>query len=373
MKILITGGAGFIGKWLVRSLPSDAEIVIVDSIDPQVHRSSSTFSEALQTRAHCIQADINDKAAYAEAAEGTDVIVHLASQTGTGQSMYEIARYTQQNIEGTAKLLEVVSGLQTKPKRIVLTSSRAIYGDGVAIDSDGNLHNTSRKVEDLQAGNWEVYSANQEQLSVLPMHEAHTPQPTSVYGLTKLWQEQLVENYCSNQEIDYAIFRLQNVYGPEQELRNPYTGIIGIFTSLIMQKGAVELFEDGQMTRDFVYVQDVAQALINSIYFDGTLATVLNVGSGIATTLETLVQEISAAAKKHVDVTYSGRFRVGDIRHAVADMTAYDNIFKRQSTSLRDGLTAYLAWYASQKPLSDEALSASFKEMEDKKLLLNSQ
>lgn len=373
MKILITGGAGFIGKWLVRSLPNDVEIVIVDSIDPQVHRTSLNFSEALQARAQCIQADINDKLAYAEAAEGSDVIVHLASQTGTGQSMYEIARYTQQNIEGTAKLLEVVSGLKKKPKRIILTSSRAVYGDGVAIDSTGQFYNTSRKVEDLQAGKWEVYSSNQEQLSVLPMHESHTPQPTSVYGLTKLWQEQLLENYCKNQEIDYAIFRLQNVYGPEQELRNPYTGIIGIFTSLIMQKGAVELFEDGQMTRDFVYVQDVAQALINSIYFDGALASILNVGSGIATTLETLVQEISAVAKKDVDVSYSGRFRVGDIRHAVADMTAYDNIFQRQTTSLREGVTAYLSWYASQKPLSDESLSASFKEMEDKKLLLNSQ
>lgn len=373
MKVLITGGAGFIGKWLVRSLPADAEIVIVDSIDPQVHRSSTDFADSLLSRAHCIKADIHDQQAYAKAAEGTDVVVHLASQTGTGQSMYEIARYTQQNVEGTAKLLEVVSGLEKKPQRIVLTSSRAVYGDGVAIDSAGSFHNTSRTVEDLQAGKWEVYDQTGEQLSVLPMHEAHTPQPTSVYGLTKLWQEQLIENYCKNQEIDYAIFRLQNVYGPEQELRNPYTGIIGIFTSLIMQKGAVELFEDGQMTRDFVYVQDVAQALISSIYFDGMLAQVLNVGSGVATPLETLVKAISAAAQKPVDVTYSGRFRVGDIRHAVADMTAYDRIFARQSTSLTEGLKAYLDWYASQKPLSDEALSASFKEMEEKKLLLNSQ
>jgi dTDP-L-rhamnose 4-epimerase len=372
MKVLITGGAGFIGKWLVRTLPSDAEIVIVDSIDPQVHRSSSDFSEELKSRAHCIKADINDRQAYAADAEGTDVVVHLASQTGTGQSMYEISRYAQQNVEGTATLLEVISSLSQKPKRIVLTSSRAVYGDGVAADTSGDLHNTSRSLENLQAGKWEVYNHSGEALTVLPMHESHIPHPTSVYGLTKLWQEQLIENYCKTQDIDYAIFRLQNVYGPEQELRNPYTGIIGIFTSLIMQKGAVELFEDGQMTRDFVYVRDVAQALINSIHFQGRLAKVLNVGSGVATSLESLVHTISAVAQKPVEVTYSGRFRVGDIRHAVADMNAYDRTFKWLPTSLDEGIKSYLDWYASQKPLSDEALSASFKEMEKEKLLLNS-
>ena len=372
MKILITGGAGFIGKWLVRSLPTDAEIVIVDSLDPQVHRSLSDFPAELKTRAHCIHADIHDKQAYVQAAEGIDVVVHLASQTGTGQSMYEIARYTRQNIEGTGKLLEVLSSLQKKPKRIVLTSSRAVYGDGVALDSAGNLHSTNRRVEDLHSGKWEVYDHSGQPLSMLPMNESHIPNPTSVYGLTKLWQEQLIENYCKNQEIDYSIFRLQNVYGPEQELRNPYTGIIGIFTSLIIQKGVVELFEDGQMTRDFVYVKDVAQILVNSIYFEGILAQVLNVGSGIATPLETLVQAISSAIEKPVEIYYSGRFRVGDIRHAVADMRACDSIFKRQSTSLDDGLKAYLDWYGSQEPLSDESLSASFKEMEEKQLLLKS-
>jgi dTDP-L-rhamnose 4-epimerase len=372
VKVLITGGAGFIGKWLVRTLSPDVEIVIVDSIDPQVHCSSSDFSPELKARAYCIKADIHDQEAYAQAIEGTDVVVHLASQTGTGQSMYEIARYTQQNIEGTAKLLEVISGLTQKPQRIVLSSSRAVYGDGVATDQGGIFHNTSRCVEDLQAGRWEVYRQG-EQLTVLPMNEAHHPQPTSIYGLTKLWQEQLIENYCKNQDIDYAIFRLQNVYGPEQELQNPYTGIIGIFTSLIMQKGKVELFEDGQMTRDFVYVQDVADALINSIYFQGRLAQVMNVGSGVETTLDSLVKTISAVAQKPVDITYSGRFRVGDIRYAVADMAAYDRCFERQSTSLENGLKAYLEWYVSQKPLSNEALSASFKEMEEKKILFTSQ
>lgn len=373
MKILITGGAGFIGKWLVRTLPSDSEIVIIDSIDPQVHRDSLDFSDELKERAHCIKADVHDQEAYAAAAEGSDAVVHLASQTGTGQSMYEISRYTQQNLEGTAKLLEVISGLAHKPQRLVLTSSRAVYGDGVAMDCEGNEFHPSRRVEDLQSGRWEIYSDSGKELTVLPMVETHTPKPTSVYGLTKLWQEQLVEHYCVNQGIDYAIFRLQNVYGPEQELRNPYTGIIGIFTSLITQTGAVELFEDGQMTRDFVYVRDVAQALVDSIYFKGKLSKVLNVGSGIATTLEDLVHAISTAAQRTVDVKYSGRFRMGDIRHAVADMAAYDSVFERHSTSLSEGLEAYLDWYDSRKPLSSETLSASFREMEEKDLLLNSQ
>jgi dTDP-L-rhamnose 4-epimerase len=373
MKILITGGAGFIGKGLVRSLPADAEIVIVDSIDPQVHKTRAEFPEELLARATCIKADVLQQEAYQEAIEGTDVVVHLASQTGTGQSMYEMSRYVQQNVEGTTRLLEVLSQLQQKPQRIILTSSRAVYGEGAFTDGTSIVY-TTRRVEDLQAGKWGVYDVDGRELQSLAMREDFLPQPSSIYGMTKLWQEQLIENYARTNQIDYAIFRLQNVYGPEQELHNPYTGIIGIFTSLITQKGEVELFEDGAMTRDFVFVNDVALALTRAIYYNGFLSQIFNVGSGEATSLVELVKLIAATTNRGLKISYSGRFRVGDIRHAVADMSRYLATFQDwQPTSLADGLTKYLSWYVQQDPLSSRSLMDSLKEMEEKKLLLGSQ
>jgi dTDP-L-rhamnose 4-epimerase len=373
MKVFITGGAGFIGKWLVRSLPIDAEVVILDSLDEQVHKTQTNFAKELIKRAVCIKADIRDQNAYAEAMEGTDIVVHLASQTGTGQSMYEISKYIQHNLDGTAKLLEVINGLKQKPRRIVLTSSRAVYGEGAFIDGSTIKYGKGRRLEDLQAGKWENYNEQEQELSPLPMKENHLTNPTSIYGLTKLWQEQLIENYAKNQNIDHVIFRLQNVYGPEQELHNPYTGIIGIFTSLITQKGEVELFEDGEVTRDFVYVKDVAEAIIKGMYYEQNLSQVINVGSGKATSLKELVNTIATISKKTLNIKYSGRFRIGDVRHALADMTQYKIIFgEGQTTSLEAGISNYLEWYLEQKPLSEETLSASLKEMESQKLLLES-
>jgi dTDP-L-rhamnose 4-epimerase len=373
VKVLITGGAGFIGKWLVRRLPSNVEIVIVDSLDPQVHRTQTDFSQELQERATCLKADIRDPSSYLVLLEGADVIVHLASQTGTGQSMYEISRYVQHNVDGTAKLLEAISTLQHKPKRIILASSRAVYGDGAFVSGSDIHYSRGRRLEDLTAGKWEVYDDQGNELLPLPMREHDLTNPTSIYGLTKLWQEQLIENYAKNQGIDYALFRLQNVYGPEQELHNPYTGIVGIFTSLIMETGQIELFEDGKMTRDFVYVQDVADAIVKSIYHPENISQIINVGSGEATTLEVLVNEIASAAQKQVSIRYSGRFRVGDIRHAVADVSRYKCLFKEDNfTPLQEGMQQYLSWYAQQNPLSSELLSSSFKEMESNNLLLRS-
>lgn len=373
MKVFITGGAGFIGKWLVRSLPFDCEIVLLDSIDEQVHASIDDFSEDLKSRALCIKADIRDQVAYTQALEGSDVVVHLASQTGTGQSMYEICKYIQHNVDGTASLLEAISGLKQKPRRIVLTSSRAVYGEGAFFDGHKVIYGRKRKLDDLQSGRWETYGEDGQEISTLPMKEDQLLQPTSIYGLTKQWQEDLIKIYAQSQPIDYAILRLQNVYGPGQELQNPYTGIIGIFTSLISKRGKVELFEDGKMTRDFVYVRDVATALVEAIYCQQKLYKTINVGSGKPTSLNKLVKVIGEASNRSVEIQYSGRFRVGDIRHAVADMRLYNEIFGSWNpTSLEVGIRHYLEWYQDQEPLPEDILSASFKEMENQKMLLQS-
>ncbi|MBE9141526.1 NAD-dependent epimerase/dehydratase family protein [Nodosilinea sp. LEGE 07088] len=374
MKFLITGGAGFIGKWVVEKLPSDAEIVIVDSLDAQVHGSSIDFEPELKSRAKCIKADIQNIELYTDLIEGTDVVIHLASQTGTGQSMYEMSRYIQQNVNGTAKLLELVSKLKRKPHRMILSSSRAVYGDGAYTDGQKILYSCKRRLEDLQNGVWEVCNDQNNILKSLPMHEDHLTNPTSVYGLTKLWQEQLMQNYCESQSIDLVSLRFQNVYGPKQELSNPYTGIIGIFTNAIAQGNSLELFEDGLVTRDFVFVGDVADAVVECALYQAPLSSTINVGMGQAVTLIDVVETISEIVGKPANYTISGRFRVGDVRHAIADMSHYEALLGSWSpTSLKDGLVQYLEWYLDQKPVSHETLQASFQEMERTGLLLSKQ
>ena len=374
MKILVTGGAGFIGKWLIEKLPAEAEVVVVDSLDEQVHRSTTDFAPELLARAKCIKADVQDIGAHQAAIEGTDIVIHLASQTGTGQSMYEMGRYVQQNVNGTAKLLELISRLEHKPRRLVLSSSRAVYGDGAYTDGQQIYYSRGRRVEDLQRGIWEVLDDQGVPLQSLPMHESHLTKPTSVYGLTKLWQEQLMQNYCTSQNLDLVTLRFQNVYGPKQELGNPYTGIIGIFTNAIAQGNPLELFEDGRVTRDFVFVGDVAEAVVNCALHEAPLSATLNIGTGEATTLIEVVETIAELVGNPANYTISGRFRVGDVRHAIADMSEYRAILGEWSpTSLKAGLAQYLNWYLEQTPLSYESLQNSLKEMEKAGLLLAKQ
>lgn len=372
MKILITGGAGFIGKCLVDKLPEKAELILVDSLDPQVHRSSRDFAPHLQERAKCIQADVQNIELHKDVLEGIDVAIHLASQTGTGQSMYQISRYVQQNANGTAKLLELISQLEHKPRRIILSSSRAVYGDGAYTDGRATYYPKGRRLEDLQNGLWEICNDRGEPITALPMHESHLTKPTSVYGLTKLWQEQLLQNYCQSQKIELVTLRFQNVYGPRQELGNPYTGIIGIFTNAIVQGNTLEIFEDGQMTRDFVFVEDVVEVVIKCVMQEQPLAATMNIGTGKGVTLLELVETIAELVERRVNYRISGRFRVGDIRHAVADMSHYKSLLGEWSpTSLKAGLTQYLEWYLEQEPLCQTTLQQSFKEMEKTGLLLS--
>lgn len=369
MKVFITGGAGFIGKWLVRKLPGTIDIVLVDSLEKQVHAVVQDFSTFLKNRATCIKADIRNPEAYKSALKGSDIVVHLASLTGTGQSMYEISRYVQYNIDGTAKLLDAIKELKCKPRRIILASSRAVYGEGAYRNKRGIYYPLNRKFQDLKNGKWEIYKGKQK-LQPEQMQEDHLSNPVSFYGLTKFCQEQLLQYYAKLDKIDYVILRLQNVYGPEQDLQNPYTGILGIFTNSIFNQQEVELFEDGNMTRDFVYIEDVVEVIIKSIHYQNTLQSIINVGSGNAIKLKELVFCIAQLAEKNPMIKLAGRFRTGDIRNAVANMKGYEKIFgKWQPQSLVEGLKKYLEWYLLQDPPSPEKLKSSLKEMEQKGLL----
>lgn len=374
MKILITGGAGFIGKWLIEKIPSNHEIIIVDSLDGQVHKESQDFSPELKARAICIKADVQSIETHEEVLQGIDIVIHLAAQTGTGQSMYEISKYVQHNANGTAKLLEFVSKLKHKPQRIILSSSRAVYGDGAYTDGHKIHYPRRRSIENLQKGIWDVVGSQGEKLKSLPMREDQLTKPTSVYGWTKLWQEQLLQNYCESHNIDLVTLRFQNVYGPKQELGNPYTGIIGIFANAIAQENSLELFEDGLATRDFVFVEDVADVVVKCALYKRPISSIINVGTGQAVTLIDVVETIANLLNKPAIYKISGRFRVGDVRHAIADMSRYKTMFGEwMPTSLKAGLLQYLKWYLLQEPLNESVLQESFQQMERTGLLMSKQ
>lgn len=374
VKILITGGAGFIGKWLIEKIPSNHEIIIVDSLDGQVHKESQDFSPELKARAICIKADVQSIETHEEVLQGIDIVIHLAAQTGTGQSMYEISKYVQHNANGTAKLLEFVSKLKHKPQRIILSSSRAVYGDGAYTDGHKIHYPRRRSIENLQKGIWDVVGSQGEKLKSLPMREDQLTKPTSVYGWTKLWQEQLLQNYCESHNIDLVTLRFQNVYGPKQELGNPYTGIIGIFANAIAQENSLELFEDGLATRDFVFVEDVADVVVKCALYKRPISSIINVGTGQAVTLIDVVETIANLLNKPAIYKISGRFRVGDVRHAIADMSRYKTMFGEwMPTSLKAGLLQYLKWYLLQEPLNESVLQESFQQMERTGLLMSKQ
>jgi dTDP-L-rhamnose 4-epimerase len=363
MKILVTGGAGFIGRWLLRHLSPTVDVVVVDLLEPQVHGPGAEFPVEVRARAECICADVQDVGKWSAAATGCDVVVHLASQTGTGQSMYQEARYIEHNVEGTKRLCEGLATLPALPRSLILASSRAVYGEGAFLQERQVVFPGPRDAEALAAGRWELENHDRTPLQPTPTPEHAPLQPSSVYGITKVRQEQIIADFSRVHGLRHVTLRLQNVYGPWQQLSNPYTGIIGTFANGILRDGRVELFEDGLMTRDFVSVKDVVATIVTSMADTRPDSLTLNVGTGQPLTLRDTVALMSTAIGRHVDIACRGRYRLGDVRHACADMTAYSRAFGAwKPIALAEGLADYVEWFREQ-PATATLLSGSLAEL----------
>ena len=375
MNILITGGAGFIGSNLaLRLIEEGHTVTVLDNLSPQIHgnepEQTSALYASIRGRVRFIRGSVCDESAWSQCLPGQDAIVHLAAETGTGQSMYEIRRYTDVNVGGTALMLDWLAREQHQVKRVVVASSRAIYGEGKYVDDDGNvLYPESRRTEDMQAGQFEpLCPRTGRPLKLVPTDEESKIHPSSVYGITKQNQEQMVMTVCTSLGIEGVALRYQNVYGPGQSLKNPYTGILSIFSTRALNGNAIQIFEDGRESRDFVFIDDIVDATCLALTRPGAANRVFGIGSGVATDVLTVANTLVAAYGAKVPVTVTGAFRVGDIRHNVADLSrARELLGFKPKIDFQTGIGRFTQWVLAQE-IEEDNYERSIREMQEKGL-----
>lgn len=371
MNVLITGGAGFIGSHLARRLLREGcEVSVMDNFNPQVHGSSPDFSPFAGVEVlHC---DVRDRKSFSTALRGKDAVVHLAAETGTGQSMCEVERYEAVNIRGTAILFDcIVNDPSSTVSKVVVASSRAVYGEGrYFCEQDGFVYPRYRLPADLEAGLFEPRCPVCSRPAVRSATDETAPfQPSSFYGLTKQVQEQMTLLFGRSLGISAFALRYQNVYGPGQSLRNPYTGILAIFSNLARAGRTINIFEDGLESRDFVYIDDVVEATWQCVSPFARGIDVFNVGGGCATTVLAVARAIVEYFQSSSSIVVSGEFRVGDIRHNLACLEKIRTALGFEPRwSFRDGLNRFLSWADSQ-PAENVPYEKSLAELRVKGMM----
>jgi dTDP-L-rhamnose 4-epimerase len=374
-NVLITGGAGFIGSNLVLKLIEKGyKITVLDNLSKQIHgekpQITSQLFKSIKDKVTFIEGTVTSREDWEKAIANQDVIVHFAAETGTGQSMYCIEKYTEVNIQGTAIMLDILANQKHQVKKVVIASSRSIYGEGKYIHPElGAVYPKHRLEKDMLAGDFEVKYNGNSNLKLVATDEESKVHPSSVYGITKQNQEQMIMTVCPTIGIAPVAFRYQNVYGPGQSLSNPYTGILSIFSTQIRNNNPIQIFEDGKETRDFVFIDDVVNATILGIEKGEANGNVFNVGTGVATDVLEVANSLIKAYQIDVPVTVTGQFRLGDIRHNYADLTKIKSYLGFEPTVyFKEGIQRFSDWVLQQE-IQEDKLSNSLEEMKKKGLL----
>jgi len=371
-RVLITGGAGFIGRRLATQLRRNGwQVRVLDNLLAQVHGPDADFPPELARDCECVRGDVTDPVAVKSATADIDAVVHLAAETGTAQSMYEMRRYADVNVVGMATVLDALVPHAARIRRVLLASTRAVYGEGrYACERCGPVYPELRSREQLERREWDpVCPGCGGRIEAVATDESTPLRPVSIYGDTKSAQEQLLRTFGRSFHVDVTVLRYQNVFGAGQSLSNPYTGILTAFFRRIAQHQAPLVFEDGAESRDFVHVDDVVEATARALTAVGTRGGTFNVGSGVRTSIDDLARVMVAEMRRAVTPVVTGQFRIGDIRHCFADigrLTAALSWSPR--VSLAAGVREFCDWAASQAFEADIEARAE-RELKDRRLL----
>ena len=373
-NVLITGGAGFIGSNLaLKLIEKGYQVTVLDNLSPQIHGHNPTETSPLylsiKDKVKFIHGTVTSKSDWEEALKDQDAIVHYAAETGTGQSMYEVEKYVDVNINGTALMLNLLVNGSYNVKKVIVASSRSIYGEGKYISKElGAVYPKQRESIHMDQGDFEVKYPNSSALTLVGTDEESKIHPSSVYGITKQNQEQMVLTVCPTVGIAGVAFRYQNVYGPGQSLKNPYTGILSIFSTQIKNGNNINIFEDGLESRDFVYIDDVVDATILGLEKEEANNQVFNVGTGVATNVLTVANELVKNYGIDVSINVSGNYRLGDIRHNYADLTKINRLLGfNPKVSFEAGLKNFAEWVNTQE-VQEDKYQKSIDEMKAKGL-----
>lgn len=349
-QILITGGAGFIGSHLARELlRAGYRVRVLDNLSVQVHGAGRKRPAYLDPEIEMLVGDVRDSGTVKRALKGVDAVYHFVAAVGVGQSMYQVCEYTSVNNLGTAVLLEAL--IEKPVPRLIVASSMSIYGEGLYRAADGSPHShAERRLEALRAGDWEVRDESGEPLQPIPTPETKEPSLASIYALSKFDQERMCLMIGRAYGIKTVALRFFNVFGPNQALSNPYTGVLAIFASRLLNGKPPVIFEDGLQQRDFVSVYDVARGCRLALEAPGAPGHVFNIGSGHRYTIRTVAQRMARSlGKDHLRPEVTGQYRIGDIRHCFADITrARDILGYRPRVSLEQGLVDLASWLEKQ-------------------------
>jgi dTDP-L-rhamnose 4-epimerase len=362
VKTLVTGGAGFIGSHVVaRLLAAGDDVVVLDSLEAQVHDG---VPPAVPREVQFIHGSVGDSALACHALDGVDRVVHLAAAVGVGQSMYEMSRYVDVNTLATARFLEQLVERSEPLTRVVVASSMSIYGEGAYLcPSHGHLAPPPRPEEQLVARQWEVRCEHcGEPLQPIATGERKPLLPTSIYAITKRDQEEMCLVAGGAYGIPTVALRFFNAYGPGQALSNPYTGAAAIFSSRLLNDRPPLIFEDGEQSRDFIHVSDVARAVVLALDSERAVGRSINVGTGRSVTIAEVAQILADGLGKEIAPTRPGKYRAGDIRHCYADtMLAEELLDFRASVRLEDGIEELIGWVRTQT--ADDRVDAAATEL----------